>query len=78
MDPDGETYSENNKRQTSKNSLSKGFFFNASSVLQSIWVRCGSIFAYATNRRFMEGQLYNVLYCGVFFWTLFILNEVIK
>ena len=78
MDPDGETYSKHNKRQKSKNSLFEGFFVNAGSVFQSIWVRCGSILAISMDRKFMESQFYNVLYCGTFFWVLFILNEIIK
>ena len=51
--------------------------FNVSVILQSIWIRCGSIFSNIVDRKFMESQLRIVLYCGVFFWSLFLLSKVI-
>jgi len=51
--------------------------FNVSVILQSIWIRCGSIFFNIVDRKFMESQLRVVLYCGVFFWSLFLLSKVI-
>jgi hypothetical protein len=51
--------------------------FNVSIILQSIWIRCGSIFANIMDRKFMESQLRVVLYCGVLFWSLFLLSKII-
>ena len=51
--------------------------FNVSTIFQSIWIRCGSIFSNIVDRKFMESQLRVVLYCGVLFWSLFLLSKVI-
>ena len=51
--------------------------FNVSTILQSIWIRCRSIFVNIMDRKFMESQLRVVLYCGVFFWSLFLLSKII-
>ena len=42
------------------------------SILQSIWVRCRSVFPNATNRKFMESELRFVLYCGGILWALYL------
>jgi hypothetical protein len=47
-------------------------------VLQSIWVRCRSIFPTATDRKFMESELRFVLYSGVILWTLYLVYETLK
>jgi len=49
-----------------------------SSILQSFWVRCRTIFPYTTDGKFMESELRVVLYCGVIFWTLYLLYEINK
>ena len=49
-----------------------------SSVLQSLWVRCRSILPDITDGKFMESELRYVLYCGLFFWMLYLLYETIK
>ena len=46
--------------------------FDVGTILQSIWVRCRSVFPNATNRQFMEGQLRIVLYCGIVLWGLYL------
>ena len=51
--------------------------FNVSTILQSIWIRCRSIFVNIMDRKFMESQLRVVLYCGVLFWSLFLLSKII-
>ena len=51
---------------------------NAGTILQSIWVRCRSIFPTATDRQFMESELRFVLYSGVILWTLYLAYETIK
>lgn len=49
---------------------------NGGSILQSLWVRCRSIFPTPTNRQFMEGELRFVLYCGLIFWSLYLVWEI--
>lgn len=78
MDPDGETKNKSTERKENKASFSKGLFANASTILQPVWVRCCTIFSDICDRRFMESQLRNVLYCGVFFWSLLIFYTIIK
>jgi len=51
--------------------------FNASPILQSFWIRCNSIFFNIIDRKFMESQLRIVLYCGVLFWALLLLSQII-
>ena len=48
------------------------------SILQSVWIRCRSIFPTATDRKFMESELRFVLYSGVILWTLYLAYETIK
>ena len=48
------------------------------SVLQSIWIRCRSIFPDITNGKFMESELRYVLYCGVAFWLAYLLSQAFK
>ena len=49
--------------------------FNARSVLQSIWIRCRSVFPNITDRKFMESELRFVLYCGLIFWVIYLLSQ---
>lgn len=49
-----------------------------SSVLQSFWVRCRSILPDITDGKFMESELRYVLYCGMFFWIVYLLIQTIK
>jgi hypothetical protein len=51
--------------------------FNVSIILQSIWIRCGSIFSNIVDRKFMESQLRVVFCCGVLFWSLFLLSKIV-
>ena len=51
---------------------------DAGVILQSIWVRCRTIFPTATDRKFMESELRFVLYSGVIFWTLYMVYQTIK
>jgi hypothetical protein len=51
--------------------------FNASPILQSLRIRRNSIFFNITNRKFMESQLRVVFYCGILFWTLLLLSQII-
>ena len=49
--------------------------FNVGIVLQSFWIRCGSVFSDIMDRKFMESQLRIVLYCGSIFWILYLLSQ---
>jgi hypothetical protein len=51
--------------------------FNVGFILQSFWIRCNSIFFNIINRKFMEIQFRVVLYCGILFWTLLLLSQII-
>ena len=51
--------------------------FNARAVLQSFWIRCRSIFPHITDRKFMECELRVVLYCGIVFWIIYLLSQII-
>jgi hypothetical protein len=46
--------------------------FNVGLILQSLWVRCRSVFPTITNREFMESELRFVLYCGGILWALYL------
>jgi hypothetical protein len=78
MDPDGDKKIKISKREKNKNSFLKRSNANVSVILQSIRVRCCSIFPTITNREFMEGELRVVLYCGVLFWLVYLLYEIVK
>ena len=65
----------NVEKNVPRQSLSN--IFNAGSVLQSIWVRCRSIFPNITDREFMESELRFVLYCGSVLWILYLLSQII-
>jgi hypothetical protein len=66
------------KRQTNKDALIQRHGLNVSSILQSVWIRCRSVFPTVTDRKFMESELRVVLYCGVFFWVIYLLYETFK
>ncbi len=51
--------------------------FNARFVLQSIWIRCRSVFPNITDRRFMESELRFVLYCGIIFWVIYLFSKIV-
>jgi len=52
--------------------------FDVGLILQSLWVRCRSVFPNVTNREFMEGQLRIVLYCGIVLWSLYLAWQGIR
>lgn len=47
------------------------------SIFQSVWVRCRTIFPDITSGKFMESELRYVLYCGVLFWIIYLLSQII-
>jgi hypothetical protein len=73
--------SKNNKKaekQGKQNNAIQRCGIDAGTILQSIWVRCRSIFPVATDRKFMESELRFVLYSGVILWTLYLVYQTIK
>ena len=66
------------KRKTKQADTVQRYSFDASSVLQSIWIRCRTIFPTATDGKFMESELRFVLYSGVIFWAIYLLYEAVK
>jgi len=73
--------SKNNKqaeKQGKQNNVIQRYGVNAGTILHSVWIRCRSIFPPATDRKFMESELRVVLYCGVIFWTLYLVYETLK
>jgi hypothetical protein len=77
MDLDGDSKKYKKIKKTRKSySVSERHVPNASSFLQSIWVRCGSIFSNIMDRQFMESELRVVLYCGVIFWAIYLLYQI--
>jgi len=66
------------KKQTNKDSVVQRYGIDAGSFLQSVWIRCRSIFPAATDRKFMESELRFVLYSGLVFWTLYLFYEIFK
>jgi hypothetical protein len=73
--------SKNNKqaeKQGKQNNAIQRYGTNAGSILQSVWVRCRTIFPNATDGKFMESELRFVLYSGVIFWGLYLAYETFK
>jgi hypothetical protein len=59
------------KGKGNQNEPLQRYGFDVGTILQSIWVRCRSVFPTATNREFMEGELRIVLYCGIILWGVY-------
>ena len=78
MDPDGDKQIKISKREKQKTPLLQRHSFNAGTILQSLWVRCRTIFPNITDGKFMESELRVVLYCGILFWVIYLLYEVVK
>ena len=51
---------------------------NAGTILQSLWIRCRTIFPNATDRKFMESELRFVLYSGFILWSIYLAYETFK
>ena len=66
------------KRQTKQINVVQRHGIDVGTVLQSVWVRCRTIFPAATDRKFMESELRFVLYSGFIFWTLYLFYEIFK
>jgi len=66
------------EKQGKQNNVIQRYSINAGTILQSLWIRCRTIFPTATDRKFMESELRFVLYSGVIFWTLYMVYETLK
>ena len=66
------------EKQGKQNNAIQRYGVNAGTVLQSLWVRCRTIFPYATDRKFMESELRFVLYSGFVFWAIYLVYESFK
>lgn len=51
--------------------------FNVGTFLQSIWIRCGSVFSDIIDRKFIESQSRFVWYCGGILWIIYLLSKII-
>ncbi len=78
MDSDDDEQNKNSKREKSENSFLQRFRVDVGTVLQSIWIRCRSIFPNSTDGKFMESELRFVLYSGVLFWVIYLLYQTSK
>jgi hypothetical protein len=66
------------EKQGKQNNVIQRYGIDAGTILQSVWVRCRTIFPTATDRKFMEGELRFVLYSGVILWGLYLAYETFK
>jgi hypothetical protein len=66
------------EKQGKQNNVIQRYGVNAGTILQSVWIRCRTIFPNITDRKFMESELRFVLYSGVIFWTLYMVYEALK
>ena len=66
------------EKQGKQNNAIQRYGIDAGTILQSLWVRCRTIFPTATDGKFMESELRFVLYSGVIFWTLYLVYEITK
>jgi hypothetical protein len=66
------------EKQGKQNNVIQRYGINAGTILQSVWVRCRTIFPNITDRKFMEGELRFVLYSGSILWTVYLAYEILK
>lgn len=50
---------------------------NDGTILEPIRVRRGSILSDIVDRKFMESQPRFVFYCGIVFWSIYLLSKII-
>ena len=66
------------EKQRKQNNVIQRYSINAGTILQSLWIRCRTIFPNATDRKFMESELRFVLYSGVILWAIYLTYEAFK
>ena len=77
---DGDSTKNNQQAEKQRKQIDvvQRYGINAGTILQSLWIRCRTIFPNATDRKFMEGELRFVLYSGVILWGLYMAYETFK
>ena len=65
------------EKQGKQNNVVQRYGIDAGTILQSLWIRCRTIFPNITDRKFMESELRFVLYCGTFLWVIYLLSKII-
>jgi hypothetical protein len=76
MDEGGSKDDKQIKKQKYTNSNVQRHVFVPGTILQSLWIRCRSIFPTATDGKFMESELRFVLYSGFIFWGIHLLHTI--
>jgi hypothetical protein len=66
------------EKQRKQNNVIQRYSINAGTILQSLWIRCRTIFPNATDRKFMESELRFVLYSGVVLWSIYLAYQTFK
>ena len=66
------------EKQGKQNNAIQRYGIDAGTILQSVWVRCRTIFPNITDRKFMESELRFVLYSGFILWTVYLAYEILK
>ena len=66
------------EKQRKQNNVIQRYSINAGTILQSLWIRCRTIFPNATDRKFMESELRFVLYSGVILWAIYLAYQTLK
>lgn len=76
MDPDSETHTKN--IQNKNNQIEHGnMVHDVSSVFQPFGVRRSPILADRDDWKFVTGEFRFVLYCGIIFWSLYIISTIV-
>jgi hypothetical protein len=78
MDEGGSKDNKQIEKQKYTNSNVQRYVFVSSTILQSVWIRCRTIFPTATDGKFMESELRFVLYSGFIFWGIYVLHHIFK
>ena len=78
MDEGGSKDNKQIEKQKYTNSNVQRYVSVPSTILQSVWIRCRTIFPTATDRKFMESELRFVLYSGFIFWSIHLLHQIFK
>jgi hypothetical protein len=76
MDPDGDKQIEVFQRKDNQNKFLQRFVTCSLFIFQSIWIRCRSILFDGSYGEYLESQLSYVLYCGSFFWFIYLLIKI--
>ena len=78
MDEGDSKNNKQTKRQKQSPDVIQRCGIDVGTILQSVWIRCRSVFPNTTDGKFMESELRFVLYSGVILWTLYLVYETFK